>query len=169
MGMNGFIGRETPYLAQHLFDGELYLITSVTAVPAGATLYIQGKFGDRLFHTVSSTFSFNGGGPFTLYLIESPTLTDGTISFTAPNMNRRSTKTHQAQFFADPTNISGGTIIETLFLPASGGGANAAGGGSTIGAERILKPNTDYLIQATNSGGQASTLYTSILFYESGN
>jgi hypothetical protein len=167
--MKSFIGRETPYLAQHLFDGELYLITSVTSVPAGATINIQGKFGDRLFHTISSTFLYQSGGPYTLNLIESPTLTDGTISFTAPNMNRRSTKTHQAQFFADPTNISGGTIIETLFLPSSGGGTNAAGGGNTVGTERILKANTDYIIQATNSGGQNSTLYTSILFYESGN
>jgi hypothetical protein len=164
-----FTSRDTPYLSQHLFDGELYLITSVTTVPAESTINIQGKFGDRIFHTVSSSFLYQSGGPFTFNLIESPTLTDGTTSFTAPNMNRRSAKTHQAQFFSDPTNISGGTIIETLFIPSSGGGSNAAGGGNTVGVERILKANTDYVIQATNSGGQTSTLYTNILFYESGN
>lgn len=166
--MNIFTGRDTPYLSQHLFDGELYLITSIRSIGAGATVYIQGKFGSRLFHTISRSHNFEGGGPFTVDLIETPTLTDGTTSFTAANMNRMSTKTHQAQFFSDPTSVSGGTVIETLLLPAAGVGSNTSGAGSAVGAERILKQNTDYIIRIVNSGS-ASSFYTSILFYESGN
>ena len=166
--MNVFLGRDTPYVSQHLFDGELYLITSIRSKGAGATVYLQGKFSDRLFHVISRAHSFDGGGPFTVDVVEAPTITDGTTPVIARNMNRNSAKTHQAIFFSDPTAVSGGTVIETLLLPAGGVGSNTSGVGSTLGAERILKQNTDYVIRIANAGG-ASTFNTVVLFYESGN
>lgn len=168
MGMNHFIVQDTPYNTKFLFDGDLYVLSSVRSIGSGATVYIQGKFGaDKIFHTVSREHTFDGGGPFTVDLLESPTLTDGTTAATAHNMNRQSSQTHEAQFFSDPTGISGGTIIETLFIPGGGTGSNTVG--STIqGVERILKKNTSYVIRIANAGG-ASTFYTKVLFYESSN
>jgi len=166
--MRVFLGRETPYLAHHMFDGDMYILSSVRSVGAGATVYIQGKFGaSQFFHTIERRHSFEAGGPYTVDLIEAPTLTDGTTAAFAANLNRTSTNTHTAQFFSDPTGISGGAIIDTLFMPALGTGANTTGTG-IVGVERILKKSTDYIIRIVN-GGAASTFYTSVLFYESGN
>lgn len=166
--MNVFLGRETPYLAHHMFDGDMYILSSIISVGAGATVYIQGKFGaSQFFHTIERRHSFEGGGPYTVDLIEAPTITDGTTVATARNMNRNSANTHTAQFFTDPTAVSGGTIIDTLYMPALGLGANTTGTG-VIGVERILKKSTDYVIKIFNPGA-ASTFYTSVLFYESGN
>ena len=166
--MQVFQGRETPYLSQFMFTGNMYLLSAVRSVGAGATVYIQGNFGStKLFHTLERRHSFESGGPYTVDLIESPTITDGTTSAVAANMNRLSSKTHEAQFFSDPTGVSGGTIIDTLFMPALGTGANTTGTGVS-GVERILKRSTKYVIRIVNAGA-ASTFYTSVLFYESGN
>src|SRR5574341_909987 len=166
--MQVFSGRETPYLSQFMFTGNMYLLNSVRSIGSTSTIYIQGKFGpNKLFHTIERKHSFNAGGPFTIDLLEAPTLTDGTTEAFAVNMNRLSTKTHEARFFSNPTGVSGGTIIDTLYIPAAGTGANTTGTGVS-GAERILKRSTDYVIRITNAGA-ASTFYTSVLFYESGN
>lgn len=166
--MNVFLGRETPYLAHHMFDGDMYILSSVRSVGSGATIYIQGKFGStQLFHTIERRHTFEGGGPYTIDLIESPTITDGTTAVLARNMNRQSTNTHTAQFFSDPTGVSGGTIIDTLYIPSAGLGSQTTGTG-VLGVERILKKSTSYVLKIVN-GGAASTFYTSVLFYESGN
>lgn len=166
--MKVFLGRETPYLAHHMFDGDMYILSSVRSIGAGATVYIQGKFGaNKFFHTIERRHAFEGGGPYTVDLIEAPTITDGTTAAFAANMNRGSTNTHEALFFGDPTGVSGGTVIDTLFMASSGTGSNTAGTG-VVGFERILKKSTDYVIRIVNGGG-ASTFYTSVLFYESGN
>jgi hypothetical protein len=166
--MNIFKGRDTPYHAHHMFDGDMYVLNSIMSVGAGTTVYIQGKLGaNKFFHKVERRHAFESGGPYTIDLIEAPTLTDGTTVVTASNMNRQSTKTHAAQFFSNPTGVSGGTIIDTLYIPASGSGSNTIGTG-TLGSERILKKSTDYLIRIANGGG-ASILYSTVLFYESDN
>jgi len=166
--MNVFLGRETPYLAHHMFDGDMYILSSIRSVGAGATVYIQGKFGaTKLFHTIERRHTFEGGGPYTIDLIEAPTITDGTTAAFAANMNRQSANTHEAQFFSDPTAISGGTIIDTIYMPAAGLGSQTIGAG-VVGIERMLKKSTDYVIRIVNAGA-ASTFYTSVLFYESGN
>lgn len=166
--MEVFVARETPYLSQFMFTGNVYVLNSIRSIGATSTVYIQGKFGaTKLFHTIERRHSFEAGGPFTIDLIEAPTITDGTTAAFAANMNRLSNKTHEAQFFGDPTGVSGGTIIDTLYLPASGTGANTTGTGVS-GFERILKKSTDYVIRIVNAGA-ASTFYTSVLFYESGN
>ena len=167
--MNGFIARTTPYLSQHMYDGELYSQTVVAPpIAAGTSAYIQNKTGSRIFHTISREHTFDGGGPFLVEIIEAPTLTDGTIEIFAVNMNRNSTKTHSARFFVNPTAISGGTILDTIYMPATGTGVNTVGFGGE-GNERNLKTNTDYLIKVTNNGTQPGTLWTRVIFFESGN
>lgn len=166
--MNGFIARSTPYLSQHMYDGELYSQTIVATIAAGATANIQNKVGSRIFHTISREHVFDGGGPFLVTVTEAPTVTDGTIEIFATNMNRNSTKTHTAQFFVDPTAISGGVLLDTIYMPATGSGLNTTGFGGE-GNERNLKPNTDYILAVTNNGTQASTLFTRVIFFESGN
>lgn len=164
--MNGFVARQTPYLSQHMYDGELYTLTTLVTIAAGASLNLQNKVGNRIFHTIAREHSFEGGGPITVTVTEAPTVTDGTIAITAVNMNRLSTKMHTAQFFVDPTAISGGILLDTLYLPATGPNSTGFAG---EGAERNLKPNTDYMLTATNSGSQDSTFWTRVIFFESGN
>jgi hypothetical protein len=166
--MEIFTQRATPYLSQHMYDGELYSQTVVATIAAGASAYIQNKVGSRIFHTISREHTFDGGGPFLVTVTEAPTVTDGTIEIFAVNMNRASAKTHSAQFFVNPTAISGGTLIDTIYMPATGTGGNTTGFGGE-GNERNLKINTDYILAVTNNGTQASTLWTRIIFFESGN
>jgi hypothetical protein len=151
-----------------MYNGEMYSLGIVATVTAGSVNYLQAKTGANLFHTITREHIFDGGGPFLIEVIENPTLTDGTIPIVATNMNRTSAKTHTMSFFANPTGISGGSIIDTMYLPATGAGLNKTGLGGEEN-ERILKKNTNYLLRITNNGSQGSTLFTRLIFFETVN
>jgi len=151
-----------------MFDGDMYILSASLAIGAGATVYTQAKTGSvQNNHFLETIYTFDSGGPFTVNFLEAPTMTDGTTEVFAMNMNRQSANTPDIQFFSNPTAVSGGTIIETIFIPASGLGANTTGAGIS-GAERIMKKSTNYSLQIINAGN-ASTFYTRSLFYETGN
>lgn|SRR5574341_51811 len=166
--MNGFISRETTYLTQHMYNGELFSLQIIVTIAPGAISYLQAKTGSNLFHTITREHVFDGGGPFLIEVIENPTLTDGTVPLFATNMNRNSTKTHTMQFLGNPTGISGGVLLDTLYMPAVGSGNNKTGLGGEEN-ERNLKRNTNYLLKVTNNGSQTSTLWTRLTFFETVN
>lgn len=161
--------RSSPYWLNFLFAGQMYSWDYKFSVGAGASVYYQVKTGANwMFHTLSRTVSVEAGGPYRVELYEAPTVTDGTIQQLPYNMNRKSAKTAEPIIYINPTGVSGGTLLEKMFLP-TGGGPKTSGELAAGISERVLKPSTNYVVKITNSGGAAGTAMINLLFYESGN
>jgi len=110
---------------------------------------------------------WGSGGVNKLEIIEAPTLTTGNAAITPANRNRVGTPADSAATLkSNPTSISAGTTIEGPMAFGGGGSGRGAGGNSTSDQEIVLKPNTTYLIKATNLSGGAAALGIWIFWYE---
>lgn len=168
MGISSSLFRDTPYWLNFLYAGQMFSWDNKFTIPNGGTVYYEIETGlTRLHHTISRGLSVEGGGPITLKLIESPTLTDGTLK-ASHNMDRRSAKIAATKFYINPTGVTGGTIIDEMFVPTGGGPKTSASLQAGL-TERVLKPNTTYAVSLKNDGSQPSIVEVNILFYESVN
>ena len=68
----------------------------------------------------------------------------------------------------DPTNISGGTVLETIDFGGGGNGANAPSGSRSLDIEFVLKQNTTYLFRVTNNSGATENITLFVFWYEEG-
>lgn len=94
-------------------------------------------------------------------IIEAPTVTVTGSAIPVHNLNRNYTDSPQAVIKV-ATAITGGTVVQAEFVTASN-----QGGGATSNAKIItLKPNTQYVLQATNVGNQTTSWYSQIGFSE---
>lgn len=172
MTIESSLFRLTPYFMNFIFNGQMFSFWNRQSIASATTVNaIQAKTGagGKIIHTFGRNHAAEAGGPFVVSLIEAPaTITDGTPLTTIANLDRRSTKMPQLQYFSLPTNVTGGTVIDEIFIP-TGSGPSATGVSGTEGIERILKPNTNYVIRVQNIGSQTATFQTNILTYESGN
>lgn len=169
--------RQTPYPVPFIFSGLAFNATIMISVSAGDTSYIHGVTPPspegRLIHFVNR-LAGTSGQQVLLELIEEPDIeTPGTTEIPSFNRDRRSTNGADFIMYSNPEGISGGTTIEQVLLPAGGGGP---GGGqisgsfvNTMGYERLMKPDTDYIISLTNQGDSTTEIYVYWLWYESQN
>jgi hypothetical protein len=172
MAIDTFTFRNTPYIKQFTFAGVTFnVFNKFLAVPAGASRFIELRTGPglKIFHATERLI-IPSGGPVNFFLRENPTITTpGTIVVPTNNINRLSAKISQARFFNNPIGVSGGTILEQLFIP-SGTGANTAPSQSIpVGTERIYKQNTTYILEIVNNNNASMEILYLLNFYESGN
>lgn len=163
--------RNTPYFLNFIFNGQMWTFRHRLSIAGNTTVdAIQVKTGSpKLIHAFQRTMTVEGGGPYVISLVEAPaTITDGTLLTTNHNMDRRSTKTSQLQYFSNPTNVTGGIIIDEDFVP-TGSGPKATGSFAGSGVERVLKVNTTYVLRVQNQSSNAGTFQFNILTYDSGN
>lgn len=168
----GGLFRNTPYWLNFIVDGKGYKTSFRTTVAGGATANIfQARTPpETLIHILSRTMTFQSGGPFIVELIEAPTtITDGAPYLRKVNQDRRSGRTAELLCFTNPTGITGGNVIDDQFVNTSGSGSNAAGAAGAEGFERILRPNTNYILRVQNTGGNTATVHLDIIWYESDN
>lgn len=166
-----YLLRDTPYWLNFVFTGQMYIANHIMTIGAGLTSYLQANTQTMLIHGLTRILAVEGGGPILYQVLEEPftTLTDGTLPIDCiSNMDRRSTKTNEFTYYRNPTNVTGGTLIEQG-LVATGGGPQASAALEMGLAERVYKQNTKYIFRATNQGAQPSTVSYSFLWYESGN
>lgn len=101
------------------------------------------------------------GQPLTVVAKESPTITDGTSEITSYNLNRQN-GLPVTKFYSNPTGISGGTTIFTEIIAGSKG----AGGSLGSNLAWVLKKDTSYVWQITNTGNQTTNISASLFFAE---
>lgn len=164
--------RNTPYILNYLYEGQVYVVYHEFDNAFG-TSYIQITTGARIVHIFNTTIQTAGGGDVTLSMYENVTLTSGS---TQPNMPPRSfdrrigeTVPALSTLYTDPTGVdlTGATLISRSKVYGIGGGQ----GGNDIAIdtlERVLAPNTTYLVTLVVSG-QAVDIACTMQFYESGN
>lgn len=166
--------RQTPYIINFIYVGQVYsTFHEFQSVAGGTTVYLQIDVGTRIMHVFNTLINTAGGGDVLVSLYENVTLTDGT---TLPNMppqgfDRRVGSMNPATttLFVNPTavNLAGATLVARSRVFSLGGGQ---GGGDiqTESLERVLLPNTTYLMTFSVEGSNTD-IALNLQFYESAN
>lgn len=185
MGITTVFGNR-PYLSQYIFSGKVYQcsIRHQIAKNNGTASFLVrvGQIDDssekRLVHIINRESQVEGGGYYDVEIFESPTITDvGTQvqyetsssigSFS--NLNRQSSIKQNSicEIYSNPT-FTGGLKYDYEFIPV-GGGKGDTGEYNSADSERILNPNTDYIVKFINTSTIADgIIHTSMAWYESG-
>ena len=135
-------------------------------VSVGSSEYWLLKTGDdpiiikrRILKTNSDEINY--------YVYNQPVITSNGTSVTIYNYNEVTFNTPKVQYFKDPTFSSKGDYYISDYIPgASGVGGRSSGGLGDLGYERILTPNTDYLIEIKNDGSNPVTYQLILDWYE---
>lgn len=132
---------------------------------SGSVAYLEITPGDNHVHILSYNFLVLNSVPTVLEVIENPTFDSGT---TEPdiitNLNRKLDAPSATTFSVDPTNISGGTLIDYNIMTPNTSITNAV----NDKIELILKPNVTTILKfsAYQSPNAGDFLYD-LVFYES--
>ena len=95
-------------------------------------------------------------------LLEGAAFTAGAASY-GENMNRNYPPGPSGFITLNATSVSGGT---TIFQDVVGSTSNAGQGGSKgLVNERVLKPDTNYVVKFTNAGATTATVGYYTLFW----
>jgi hypothetical protein len=141
-----------------IHKGQSFGFDGSGTLAAGATVLFLGKVGAKQVHFDAFSGQFSAGA-IQIELFEAPTITnDGSVQ-TPYRLNRAVANTNTMGLFAAPTVSANGTKIGGVFLPASGGGANANPTEGGIASGRVLAQNTNYLFKVTNTGGVTAITY----------
>lgn len=168
--ISSFVNNQRPYWLQFVFTGQAFDLAHRFTILAGATAFHQFKTGNTIAHIISTFTSWQGNnvGPLTRDILENPTITDGTTPpQLSANLDRRSSKVGQAQYFVDPTGVSGGTLVSRNVVHGGENKVSVAPAGAVF--ELVLKPNTDYAIRFINETGADADVFFQWQCYESGN
>jgi len=105
------------------------------------------------------------GGDATLELIEGCDFSASGTAVLPHNMNRRVGDSGAMDCYENPT-ITGGTVLQKMFLP---GGSGPRAGGSHIGTreglEWVTNPGESYAVRLTNVSGGGQDCWLGINFY----
>lgn len=141
-------------------DGYIYALFARRDITSGQTedlSFLTGPSGAQFdyYQLVAESSSIYSS------IIESPTVTTTGADIIAYNINRNFADTHNAVIKA-ATSVTGGTVVQAEFVTASNQG------GGAISSQKIvtLKPNTQYVLRATNVGNQTTSWYSQIGFSE---
>lgn len=159
---------DTSHRKIHL--GDSFVINSYITIAAGATVFYQLKTNNvKLIHAKPPIFQTDGPKIYFEFL-ENPIVTDGTIQLPIYNRNRNSNTLSQLQIFSNPTNISGGNIVDIVYLGGGSGGvgvtATSTGSNYNADDELILKTNTNYVGKMINNYTETSRILSKFIWYE---
>lgn len=136
------------------------------AVAAGANFDVEFQTGAKPVVIKNRQVAFTGTG-ITANVYEAPTTSAGTAG-TVYNLNRRNPVTATASYKAAPTVTATGTQAgaTTYGLGGSGVGPSVVSAFAASGVERVLKPNTKYLLRITNNDAAAQKIAAYLTWYE---
>lgn len=130
--------------------GCTFEITGVATISASSTLKLLGVIDGR--DVALHNYVIRGDrGPFTVELLEAPTVTAVGTPLQQQNRNRNvANNTSTVSVYSGPTT-SGGTVIYTARVPDVGAGSHVQGGEDAMPYEWVLKRNESYVFQITNN------------------
>lgn len=138
------------------------------AVAAGGNFDVEFNTGSKPVIIKDRQIAFTGTG-ITVNVYETPTTSAGTAG-TVYNLNRINPVAATVSFKTAPTVTGTGTQVGTTNygIGGSGVGQTVVSAFSSQGAERILKPNTKYLLRITNNDAAAQKIAAYLTWYEGG-
>jgi hypothetical protein len=140
------------FSASHLFKG----------VNNNTKVYIA--FRSTIAAHVLPFIKSRGNGIFVIY--ENSNLESDGTSMPVLNHNRNSSNISSMTAFYNPVINSLGTKLNGENLLTGGSGNQASGDTSSFTNEIIIKPNTNYLLELENTGGNNMDMTLAIRFYE---
>lgn len=174
-GMTRQLLRQSPYWLNFVFAGRAFTAQYTVSIGTGATENIQLKTpidpasGGWWVHLQTRKIIVEDED-IEYMLLENPTVTDGSTDINVSNLDRRSDRTNNFSLYSDPSNISGGTTIETGYIPGSTGVLGGPGVNVDFDEfERVLDADSDYILQITNLGDTSTTVHVRWVWYESEN
>lgn len=158
--------RNTPYWLNFLFAGQVFNVDMNATVNANSTKYYEIiTDANYIHHMLQFNVVTTAKSDILIELYEAPTVTDGTISITPINLDRRKSKVSKTLFYSNPSGVSSGLMIQSLFIVTG----NTIGSTTYGNTELILKKATKYVVKVQNLGAQNTDCYIKILYYESSN
>lgn len=136
------------------------------AVAAAGNFDVEFQTGAKPVIIKDRQIAFTGTG-ITINVYEAPTTSAGTAG-TVYNLNRINPVAATASFKTAPTVTAVGTQVATTNygIGGSGVGQTIVSAFSSQGAERVLKPNTKYLLRITNNDAAAQKVAAYFTWYE---
>jgi hypothetical protein len=167
MALTSYQFRNQPYWLGFLFAGQAFTVSYRSTIKPGNSLYIQISTGkDTMTHVTNRTVTSHVE-QLGIKLIENPWFTAGSKQIPAINLDGRSKIQASTSFYADASDVHGGTVLEEGMIPRC-----AFYGGSPVEStlyERILQYDTNYILAITNEGFYPNSTVVNMAFYESGN
>ncbi len=149
--------------------GQVFLCQAEFTVAATTTKFCQLVTGaDKDTYLLGFTM-LTSALNYKFEIKEDPTVTDGTTALAKVNLNRQSANTAQYVIYTDPTNVSGGTIIETIRQFQIGQGAVATTSGKILNEGQVkikLARDTNYSLEITNNDDSQASVFSQIYIYE---
>lgn len=140
-------------LANAVHEGISFSVSQDGQIAIGGTISLLGKVGAKEVHFHGFSMDASDGN-YTVHLYEAPTTTVDGTPVTAYNRKRASTNVNTMTVYGGPTVTAVGTILEHSHVYSTGSqGSHLSGGTGTLGADWVLRPNTNYLIQIANLSG----------------
>lgn len=138
------------------------------AVAAGGNVDIVFTVGSKPVIVKERIVAFTGT-KITAQVFEAPTVTGGTgTTVVVYNLNRISPAATTVSALLGQTVTNNGTKVgaDTVAYGGSGVGQSVVSTFAAQGAERILKPNTKYLLRITNGDAAAQKIAVYATWYE---
>jgi hypothetical protein len=153
-------------VTKRTLDGDAYRLSSkISGLTTGNSSHIEIQTGDNKVYVTAVLFAPSDGG-IDITLKEGASISGGTSnSVPVYNVDRTSTNTLDVSFtsYDNAATVTGGTIIERLYLPGTG---KDSGENFVTGLRFILKPNTTYVRTITNNSGGDVDVGVGAEFYE---
>lgn len=141
--------------------------TQATTVATGANLDILFVTGAKPVIIKDRAISFNGAG-IAAVVYETPTVSANGTALFVGNLSRIAPQSTTISAYQGPTVSNAGTQISApnASIGSTAQGQSVTGTFSTGGAERILKPNTSYLLRITNNDTSSCKIAVYVTWYE---
>jgi len=127
-----------------------------------ATMTMLVATGSKSMHMI---FNPSVGADATFQITNGVSVTTTGTSLSIFNKNANSTNPSLSSIYHTPVT-SGGTAGPTIFIPGGNAGQTPGSQGSTYDREKILAPNTNYLLTMTNVAVSAQQMSLLLEWYE---
>lgn len=143
-------------------EGRMYKINEKKVdLASGSTYNIHIKTSANFFSFIQQIRMNFGDGPLDVVIRENPSVTDGSTTVPTRNLNRNSTDTSEVTIYNNSSSISGGTVIDRIFIPSGKDQAFILEDGRWV-----VKKDADYVVQIVNNSGQLLTFSYNIVYHE---
>lgn len=154
-----------PYGLDIVHSGRGFTLSYRDILPAYKSLNILiSTPKDTVTHLTDRTI-VGQGEQLGVRLLKNPRFAPGNTRIFPVNLDDRSDMKASTTFFADPSEVFGGTILEDSMIPRFA----FQYGGSPIESslyERILQCDTDYILSIKNEGFSPTDVVVNLAFYE---
>jgi hypothetical protein len=157
-----------PYWLGFVFAGQAFTLSHRATIPPGQRLNIQISTGKETIAHITDRRIVSGSEQLGIKLLKNPRFTHGNRKLPATNLDDRSKIQAATSFYINPSNISGGTVMEETMIPRYA----FTQGGTPIEStsfERILQFDSHYILSIKNEGFYPTNIALNLAFYESGN